>query len=122
MLTLKVLVRKKCVSGMHRSSDRESKIEFQKFPQLCRIRSDDLNAPFQGLSLEAQGYRKKDLEGIYPLCVIFAHSGPGKALPQGNDCSNTNGSSLTEKTAVFTTWLGKVVHLKQKLQFRPAPE
>ncbi|GFS51813.1 hypothetical protein TNCV_2959171 [Trichonephila clavipes] len=26
----------------------------------------------------------KDLEGMCPLCMVFGHSGPGKALPQEN--------------------------------------
>ncbi|GFV65952.1 hypothetical protein TNCV_1303431 [Trichonephila clavipes] len=54
------------------------------------------------------------LEGMYPLGRIFGSSGPGKALPQENYGSITYGSPLTEKTTVFTIWLGNVVHLQQK--------
>ncbi|GFW80489.1 hypothetical protein TNCV_2415911 [Trichonephila clavipes] len=44
--------------------------------------------------------------------MIFGHSGPGKELPQENYGSTTHGLPLTEKTAVFTTWLGKRCHSK----------
>ncbi|GFU15864.1 hypothetical protein TNCV_2368041 [Trichonephila clavipes] len=40
-----------------------------------------------------------------------------KELPQENYGSITHGSPLTEKSAIFTTWLENVVHLQQKVQF-----
>ncbi|GFW22775.1 hypothetical protein TNCV_2765871 [Trichonephila clavipes] len=45
---------------------------------------------------------------MYPLCMIFGPSGSGKALYL---------KKTLKKIGVFTTWLGNVVHLQQKVQF-----
>ncbi|GFY35144.1 hypothetical protein TNCV_5045191 [Trichonephila clavipes] len=46
---------------------------------------------------------QKNLEGMYPLCMIFGYSGPGKALPQQNYGSTMYGSPDREDHSIHHT-------------------
>ncbi|GFW19394.1 hypothetical protein TNCV_1602881 [Trichonephila clavipes] len=79
-----------------RRSDYQQLAEFERGSIIELKRVDFLSSILQ-----------KDLEGTYPLCMIYGSSDSGKAQPQEKCGSITHGSPLTEKTKIFTTWLGK---------------